>query len=118
MIDVIKKFLKQIGWIVLGIICVAIALFSIMLGLGSAAEIVVKIVTIAGGGSLVLGIVMTPFFIFGVIQILRGLCAVFNADLKKMDSSDISLWHLLYIPATIIGYIAVILAICFWSAAA
>lgn len=113
-----KDFIKKIGWIFIGLICVAIALLSIFLGLGSVAEIVANIFKAVGGGSLVQGIIMTPFFIFGVIQIFRGFCAVFNADLKKMEASDFSLWHLLYIPATIIGYIALIAAICFWITSA
>lgn len=111
-------FIKKIGWIFLGIILAAIALFSLFLGLGSVGEIVVKIVSIAGGGSIVKGIITVPFFIFGIVQIFRGACKVFDADLKKMNETDESLWHYLYIPANIIGYIAVIIALCNWVAAA
>ena len=114
----IKKILEKIGGLLSGLIIVAIALFSLFLGLGSVADVVVKIVKIAGGGSIVLGIVTAPFFIFGIVQIFRGFCATFDADLKKMSESNESLWHYLYIPATILGYIAVIIAICNWAAAA
>ena len=117
MIAFIKKFLRGIGFILLGLILVAIALFSLFLGFGSVAEIVVKIVSIAGGGSTVRGIITAPFFVFGIIQMFRGFCAIFNADLKKMDATDNSFWHWLYIPATIIGYIAVILVLCYFGAA-
>ena len=113
-----KDFIKKIGWILLGLIAAAIALFSLLLGLGSVADIVIKIVTIAGGGSIVKGIIMAPFFIFGAVQIFRGFCAVLNADMEKMNAKGESIWHWLYIPSTIIGYIAVILAICFWIQAA
>lgn len=118
MIDFIKKLLEKIGCIFFGLILVAIALFSLFLTFGSVAEIVVKIVTIAGGGSIVQGIITTPFLIFGAIQIFRGACKIVDADLKKMNASDNSFWHWLYIPATIIGYIAVIVSICFWCTAA
>lgn len=113
-----KDFIKKIGWIFLGLIVAAIALFSILLSLGSVAEIVVKIISIAGGGSIVRGIITAPFFVFGVVQIFRGACAVFDADLKKMEALEESIWHYLYIPATIVGYIAVIMALCNWVAAA
>lgn len=43
MIDFIKKIFKKIGWLFLGLILAAIALFSIYLGLASVAEIIVKI---------------------------------------------------------------------------
>jgi hypothetical protein len=111
MIDFIKRILGKIGWILLGIIVVAIALCSALLGLGSVAEIVVKIVSIAGGGSVVLGIIISPFFVFGAIQLFRGACKVFDADLKKMNEQGESLWHYLYIPATILGYIAFIVVL-------
>lgn len=113
-----KDFIKKIGWIFLGLIVAAIALFSILLSLGSVAEIVVKIISIAGGGSIVRGIITAPFFVFGAVQIFRGACKVFDADLKKMNETDESLWHYLYIPATIAGYIAVIIALCNWIVAA
>ena len=102
----LKKILEKIGIVFFSIVVIAIALFSLFLGFGSVAEIVVKIVKIAGGGSVVQGIITVPFFIFGAVQIIRGACKVFNADLNKMDESNESLWHYLYIPATIVGYIA------------
>ena len=112
----IKKILEKIGIIFFSIVVIAIALFSLFLGFGSVAEIVVEIVRIAGGGSLFLGIITAPFFIFGAVQIFRGACKVFDADLKKMNESNESLWHYLYIPATIAGYIAVIISFCNWIA--
>lgn len=118
MIAFIKKLLEKIGVVFFSLICIAIALFSLFLGLGSVAEIVVNFVKIAGGGSIIRGVIMIPFFIFGVVQIFRGLCATIQADVDKMNASDESLWHYLYIPATIAGCIAVILVICFWCTAA
>ena len=111
-----KDFIKKIGWIFLGIVVAAIALFSLFLSLGRVAEIVVKIISIAGGGSVGLGIIMAPFFILGIVQMFRGACKVFDTDLKKMNETGESLWHYLYIPATIIGYVVVIIALCNWVA--
>lgn len=108
MIDFIKKFFGKIGWILLGIIVVAIALCSFLLGSGSIAEIVVKIVSIAGGGSVVLGIIISPFFVFGAIQLFRGACKVFDEDIKNMDTKGESFRHYICIPATILGYLAFI----------
>ena len=51
------------------------------------------------------------FFIIGAVQIFRGFCAIFDADLKKINESDESLWHYLYIPATILGYLTVIVVL-------
>ena len=99
------------------IVCAALAILSVFLGLGSSAEIVIKIVKVAGGGSLIKGIVMAPLFVFGVVQIFRGLCAIIQSDTEKMSASGESLWHYLYIPATIAGCVAVILAICHWCTA-
>lgn len=114
----IKKILEKIGIIFFSVILIAIALFSLFLGFGSVAEIVVKIIKVAGGGSIMQGVVAAPFFIFGVIQIFRGACKVFDSDLKKMNESNESLWHYLYIPATIVGYVAVIIALGNWILAA
>ena len=118
MIDLIKKILEKIGLILFVLVIGAIALGSLLLGLGSVAEIVIKIVKIAGGGSIGLGIIMAPFFIFGVVQLFRGLCAIIDSDIKKIDASNESLWHYLYLPATIIGTIVVIVALWNWSAGA
>ena len=59
-----------------------------------------------------LSIVGIPFFVFGIIQAFRGFCAVFNSDMKKINESDNPLCMLLF-PATILGYIAVIVVIYF-----
>lgn len=114
----LKKLLEKVGLLVFGLIVVAIALFSLFLGFGSVADMVIKIVSIVGGGSIVKGIIAAPFFVFGIVQIVRGACSIINSDIKKIDETDESLWHYLYIPATLAGYIVVILAFCNWVAAA
>lgn len=107
----IKKILEKIGGLFFGLVIVAIGLFSLFLGFGNVAEMVVKIVSFIGGGSIGLGIIMAPFFIFGIVQIFRGCCAIFDADLKKMGEFNKSIWHYLYVLATIFAYIAVIVVL-------
>ena len=58
-----------------------------------------------------LSIVGIPFFVFGIIQAFRGFRAVFDSDMKQINESDNPLCMLLF-PATILGYIAVIVVIC------
>lgn len=66
-----------------------------------------KLFEAMGGGSAFLGIIFAPFFIIGVIQVFRGFCSIFDNDLKKMDTKGDSILNYFYIPATVIGYIAV-----------
>ena len=58
-------------------------------------------------------VLLVIFFIIGIIQAFRGFCAVFDADIKKIAESNESPWHYLYIPVTILGYIAVIVMVYF-----
>ena len=53
-----KKILDKIGIVFFSIVVIAIALFSLFLGLGSVAEVIVKIFTIGGGGLLIWAIVL------------------------------------------------------------
>lgn len=109
-----KKLFEKIGFVFNCTIVIAIALLSLFLGLGSVADVVVKFVTIAGGGSIGLGIVMIPFFVVGIVQIFRGVLKVMDEDIKKMNNDEHIFWYLLYIPATILGYIAVVVATYFF----
>ena len=77
-----------------------------------------EILRIAGGGSIIRGILTAPIFVFGIIQIFRGFRSIFDADLKKMCTKNDSIWNYLYIPATALGYIAVFMVIYFCGAAA
>ena len=56
-------------------------------------------------------ILVVLFFIIGAVQIFRGFCAIFDADLKKINESNESFWHYLYIPVTTLGYLAVIVVL-------
>lgn len=115
--DFTKKLLKKIGFILSCLLFVVIVLFSLLLGLGSVAEVVVRIVTIAGKGSLVKGLIMAPFVVFGAVQIFRGILKIVDADIKKMETKGESIWHFLYIPLSLIGYVAFFVAISNWSGA-
>lgn len=116
MIDILKKLFKSIGWVIFAIVIISIALFSIFVTFGSVFEVLIKIIKIAGFGSIGLGIFITPLFIYGCIQVVRGFCSIFDYDLKKMDEKKESIWNYFYIPVTFLGYISVFLVIYFWGA--
>lgn len=107
----IKKILEKIGIVLFTIVIIAIALFSLFLGFSSVADIIVKVVSFVGCGSIGWGIILAPFFIFGVVQIIRGFFAIIENDLNQVNSKKYSIWHYLYIPASILGYIAVALVL-------
>jgi hypothetical protein len=44
------------------------------------------IVLTLGGGSILRGILLLPFAIFGMIQIIRGSIKVFDSDANNMES--------------------------------
>lgn len=113
-----KKFLGKLGWLLGGIITACLCLLSILMGFGSVIEIAVKVISIAGGGSLIRGIIMAPFFVFGVIQIVRGFMDALDRPIPYYYSKktgkryDMSTWYFL---AMIGGYGAVFAAIYFWA---
>lgn len=111
MIDIFKKIFKSVGWVIFAIVIIAIVLFSIFVTFGSVFEVLIKIIKIAGFGSIGLGIFITPLFIYGCIQVIRGFCSIFDFDLKKMNEKEESIWNYFYIPVTILGYISVFLVI-------
>lgn len=113
-----KKFLGKLGWVLGGIFLVCLCSLSALTGIGSVIEIIVKVISIAGGGSLVRGILMAPFFVFGVVQIVRGFMQALDRPIpyyyskktgKRYDMST------LYFLAMIGGYYAVFSAICAWA---
>lgn len=107
MIDILKKIIKTARWVILSILVIAIALFSLFTTFASVFDILIKIIKIAGFGSIGWGVVISPFFIFGAIQIFRGFCSIFNSDLKKIGEKSESILGYFYIPATVLGCILV-----------
>lgn len=111
-----KKVFNKLGWIFLCLFVASFALLSIAVTAGSIGTMVVKVFTIAGGGSWVRGLILTPFFIIGVVQIVRGFAAVIEKTEDKFNEkkNGATLFGLYFI-STIIGYVAVVLSIVFWA---
>lgn len=109
--DFFKKMVAKIGTAVIIAIILGIPT---LLGLACVGGFAMEFVQIVGNGSMWLGIAVIPFFVFGIIQMLRGFLAIVDRDIKKLDSMGESIWHsigmLLCFPATIAGYIAVLWA--------
>lgn len=109
----VKKFFGKLGWLLGSIILACICLLWVFLGVGSAIDTVVSVVKIAGHGSLIRGIVLAPFFVFGCIQIIRGFIKVLESSnpcycsKKTGKCYDLSS---LYFLAMVIGYFAVLSA--------
>lgn len=111
-----KKVFNKLGWVFLSLFVAFFVLLSIAVTVGSGATMVVRVFTIAGGGSWVRGLILTPFFIMGVIQVVRGFAAVIEKDEDKFnDKKNGDTLYGLYFIATIMGYAAVALAIVFWA---
>ena len=111
----IFEFFKSGGCLLLLFI-----LIPVLIGLGSVFTIFAKVFLFVGGGSLVRGILMTPFFIFGVIQIVRGFAAIFDDDLENIEAKvqhkkNGYLLTALYVISLFAGYLAVFFAIFFWA---
>jgi hypothetical protein len=67
-------------------------------------------VTILGGGSILKGILLLPFGIFGTVQFFRGAMKVFESDCMDMESAGHKqTWKLvLYVLFSIFSYFALI----------
>lgn len=117
---IVKKFLGKLGGVLGGIAVACFCLFSVFAGVDSVVKAVVAVVTIAGHGSLIRGIILAPFFVFGCFQIIRGFINALDRPTpyyhskktaKRYDLSS------LYFLAMILGYYAVYDAICAWAQA-
>lgn len=108
-----KKFLSKLGWALGGIAVACFCLFSVFVGVDSVVKAVVAVVTIAGHGSLIRGIILAPFFVFGCFQIIRGFIKVLESadpyyySEKRGKRYDLSS---LYFLAMVIGYLTVLSA--------
>lgn len=100
-----KKFFKNI----LGYVFIALIIF---IPLAIAFQNIYDVVLKIGRGSLVAGIVLTPFVIIGVINIFRGIFAVLEMDEAKYGHKVGEGWKFsLYLLIHIGGYLAVFYAI-------
>lgn len=82
----------------------------LLLSLAAVFQDVFDIILKIGGGSIIIGILLTPFVIFGVINIGRGFFAVLEKDGEKFYGEKN--WKVaIYFLVTIAGYAAVFYAI-------
>lgn len=111
-----EKLRDYASWVLIG----ALVIFGVLLAVGDIFEAVIAVITIAGHGSLIQGIIMGPFFVFGCFQIIRGFINALDRPTpyyhskktaKRYDLSS------LYFLAMILGYYAVYDAICAWAQA-
>lgn len=67
-------------------------------------------VTILGGGSILKGILLLPFGIFGIVQFFRGAMKVLESDCTDMEcAGHKQTWKLaLYVLVSIFSYFALI----------
>lgn len=89
------------------------AFLIIILILGSVVGIVSfcePFVTILGDGSILKGILLLPFGIFGIVQFFRGAMKVFESDCTDMEcAGHKQTWKLaLYVLLSIISYFVLI----------
>lgn len=108
-----RKLLEKLRdcafWILIG----AFAVFSILITFAQIREMVVSVITIAGHGSLIRGIILAPFYVFGCILIIRGFIKVLESDApfywskKAGKSHDLST---LYFLVMVISYLTVLSA--------
>lgn len=68
-------------------------------------------VTMLGNGSLLRGIILMPFGIFGVIQFIRGIFRVLGADAEAFESyGQKNYWKFcIYVLLNIFSYFALII---------
>jgi hypothetical protein len=111
---------SKVGWVISCLIIAVLAIASLLIGAGSMIDIIVKVISVAGGGSVLRGIILAPFFVIGSAQIIRGFFAVVEKDADRFErkyhntNKGTNLFGL-YFLITILGYIAVCLAVVFWA---
>ena len=65
-------------------------------------------VIILGNGSILKGILLTPFGIFGAVQFIRGALKVLGDDLATVDGKKTPTWAYVYVIFSIFSYFALI----------
>lgn len=110
--DLLKKVWEIIGIVLTIVVFAGIVIYSLYCTVGTIVVKAIEIIQIAGGGSVLWGILLFPFFVLGVIQILRGAAFVLNHDSEKYDSKPV-LYCILFF-STLVGYFAVIITAIRW----
>lgn len=79
----------------------------VLLSILSIAHFCEPFVSVLGNGSVLRGLLLMPFGIFGMIQVIRGAGNVFNLDMEKINSmkeSEGVLLGSLYIVVSLVSY--------------
>lgn len=102
-----KKFLSNLFLNMLSAIMVIALILGALYGIVSFCE---PFVTILGDGSILKGILLLPFGIFGMIQFYRGAMMVLESDCTDMEcAGHKQTWKLsLYVLVSIFSYFALI----------
>lgn len=97
-----KYSLKDMGWILWGIISVIIILIFVIIGMARYFSNFINMAENISNGNIIVGIILLPLAIWGGIQMFRGFCEM--CDNGKINSS-------LSFISTIAGYIALFYAL-------
>ena len=101
-----KKFLSNFGFALL----VLVFLAATAANLYRAFDFFSSAIEVLGFGSALLGMILLPFALFGVVQIVRGAISVLEKDSEKLDNA--SGWvQSLYTIASFVSYPAAIIFI-------
>ena len=104
-----KKFLGNVGfWAVVALIFIIIPVASIVVGLYSSFDSIVEFLTKIGSGSWFVGLLIAPFAILAVIQVIRGAIALseIDADILDLHQSKQDWKASVYCVINLLGYAA------------
>ena len=94
-----KKFFSNLFSSIFVLVFIAVSVF---VTFRSVYYLCAPLVLALGNGSVLLGIILLPLGIFGIVQIVRGVMYIFDHDVKKMESSDI---HWFFVILYIVSFI-------------
>ena len=111
--DIIKKLLSKMKSGIFWVVVIAIVLLYVLLLLSSFSKYGYDFLMAIGGGSLFTGILTTPFFLFGIVQIIRGAFSTFSKDTKRLEEKygNTNKGYIIFIVnsiLTLLGYYTVI----------
>lgn len=87
------------------LVLVLLSVFGIVHGFGG-----IETIKLIGGGSLIIGIIKIPFYLFGGVQLLRGVFHIIGKDTELFSDDgkfNYPLW-ILYIGCTLAGIVCFI----------
>lgn len=82
-----KDFFGKLFTAIIVLILIAIVVYNVISTLA-------PIVNALGYGSIIKGIILSPFGIFGIVQFFRGSLKVLSSDLENMEDAKYPTWLL------------------------